>query len=81
MPQLFESKPILRADSEIEQLDAVFRLCGSPTPDAWPSVTALPLYATCKVRRDYPRQIAERFSRRVSVVVHPCVRSFVRSVS
>eukprot|EP00048_Salpingoeca_helianthica_P010785 m.154818 g.154818 ORF g.154818 m.154818 type:complete len:926 (+) comp15138_c7_seq1:56-2833(+) len=60
--ELFESRPILRTDTELEQLEAVFRLCGSPTPETWPGVAALPHYATCRVRKDYPRRIAEQFA-------------------
>ena len=39
-----DSKPLFRGDSEITQLMAIFRICGSPNQENWPSVTALKYY-------------------------------------
>ena len=59
--ELFQRRPLFQAQREDDQLDMISRLCGSPTPAAWPDVIHLPLFATLKQRKVYRRRLREEF--------------------
>jgi len=42
--ELLHGKPILPGKDELEQLDLIFKLCGSPTMENWPEAHGLPWY-------------------------------------
>lgn len=44
------------------QLELISRLCGTPTPAAWPSVIKLPLWHTLKPKKIHRRRVREEFS-------------------
>ena len=54
-------KPIFRADSEIDQLDAILRVCGTPTEQTWPGVTETLKFKEMMPKKRYARQLAEHF--------------------
>ncbi|KAF7494473.1 Cyclin-dependent kinase 13 [Sarcoptes scabiei] len=60
--ELFRGKPIFQANSELLQLDAISKYCGSPTPANWPSVINLPLWSSFRSKQNYPRVLREKFS-------------------
>ena len=65
--ELLRGAPILPGNTEIEQVDLIFALCGSPTIESWPSGPDLPLWDTfCNVDEDdssvKERTLRERFS-------------------
>lgn len=37
--ELFRGKPIFQANSELLQLEAISKVCGTPAPAYWPSVS------------------------------------------
>ncbi len=41
---MLSQKPLLRGDSEIDQIFKIFNLLGTPTEKEWPGVTYLPDY-------------------------------------
>ncbi|KFD49469.1 hypothetical protein M514_09654 [Trichuris suis] len=59
--ELFVKKPIFQGSSELQQLDLICRVCGSPDPEVWPNVASLPFYGTFKLKRTYPRVLREQF--------------------
>ncbi|CDW56806.1 Pkinase domain containing protein [Trichuris trichiura] len=59
--ELFVKKPIFQGSSELQQLDLICRVCGSPDPEVWPNVSSLPFYSTFKLKRMYPRVLREQF--------------------
>eukprot|EP00736_Rhodelphis_marinus_P000005 Rmarinus@m.23827 len=67
--ELLEGKPILRGRNEVEQLNEIFKLCGTPTDDdslySWPDFTrrsdALP-HAKNFEQADIARNLKNRFS-------------------
>ena len=59
--ELYNRRPIFRADNEIDQLDAISRVCGTPTPAAWPTVHQCRLFDTMQFKKVYPRQVKEHF--------------------
>ena len=65
--ELLRGAPILPGNTEIEQVDLIFALCGSPTVESWPSGPNLPLWDTfCNVDEDdtsvKERTLRDRFS-------------------
>ncbi|KAL1373837.1 hypothetical protein pipiens_001683 [Culex pipiens pipiens] len=59
--ELFLKKPLFQANQEPAQLEMISRLCGTPTPAAWPNVIKLPLFHTLKAKKTYRRKIREDF--------------------
>lgn len=46
-----------------EQLELIWKLVGTPTPESWPTVEQLPLYKQMQPKRAYPSTLKERFGR------------------
>lgn len=44
--ELFQRRPVFPFGSELEIINGIFQLCGSPTKNSWPEVKLLPGYAT-----------------------------------
>lgn len=59
--ELFMKKPLFQANAEMMQLEIISRLCGTPTPAVWPSVTKLPLFHTLKPKKLHRRRLREEF--------------------
>jgi len=57
--ELFQKKPMFRENAELNQLIAISKVCGSPTPAVWPNVINLPLYSTIRMNRTYRRRLRE----------------------
>lgn len=58
MGELFTRWPILRGDSEQEQLSEITKLCGSITPEVWPNVDKLLLYDLIKISKHHKRKVS-----------------------
>ena len=67
--QLYMKKPIFRAATEVQQLDLIFRMCGTPTPTTWPDVKHLRHYEQFRPKKEYVRRIQQDFK--------PYVRPFL----
>lgn len=62
--ELLLGKPILQGKSETEQLDLIFKLCGTPTEEDWPGIASLPWAKTIlPTKKAYPRRVQEVFRR------------------
>eukprot|EP00039_Didymoeca_costata_P010635 m.143759 g.143759 ORF g.143759 m.143759 type:complete len:803 (-) comp14905_c0_seq3:2834-5242(-) len=66
--ELFSKKPIFRAENELDQLDTIARVCGSPTKLIWPSVEECPLYGKMMLKRTYPRVLADHFRNKYPIM-------------
>lgn len=53
--QLLAKKPLFPGTTEAEQLDLIFRYCGTPTEETWPGVSRLPMYASLNKAHTYRR--------------------------
>ena len=60
--ECFVKKPIFRGDSELDQLEKISRVCGTPTPAVWPSVTECSLFGSFKFKQSYPRRLKSHFA-------------------
>lgn len=59
--ELFVKKPLFQGNSEMTQLEIISKLCGTPSPEVWPDVVNLPLFASYRPRRYYRRVLKETF--------------------
>jgi cyclin-dependent kinase 12/13 len=57
---LLNSKAVFPGKSEVEQLDLIYKICGTPTPENWPSVAELPLWNEFKPKEKSPRALREK---------------------
>lgn len=46
--ELFKRRPLFEYATELEIINAIFQLCGTPEYNMWPEVKKLPKYKTCK---------------------------------
>jgi len=63
LAELLHGKPILPGKSEIDQLELIFKLCGTPTKENWPESEKLLHAQKVKFKKIYPRRVREIFSR------------------
>ncbi|KAG6333772.1 hypothetical protein ID866_5320 [Astraeus odoratus] len=66
MLELFTKKPIFQGNDEIHQLDVIYRIFGTPTPERWPGITELPWYELVKPKEVLPDHFRELFQRWLS---------------
>jgi cyclin-dependent kinase 12/13 len=60
--ELFLKRPMFQANAEMAQLEVISKLCGTPTPGAWPNVINLPLWNTVRFKRTYRRILREEMT-------------------
>jgi serine/threonine-protein kinase BUR1 len=65
--EMFWRRPILPGTSDIDQLDKIWALCGTPNQHTWPNYDQLPGCEGVKQFQQYPR--------RVKVFYETCVSS------
>jgi CTD kinase subunit alpha len=63
MLELYTKKPIFQGNDEIHQLDVVYKIIGTPTPERWLSITDLPWYELVKPREVIPNRFRELFQK------------------
>lgn len=64
MAEMLKGKPILPGTTDVDQLDRIFRLCGSPTAESMPGWDALPgIEGGVKSFNAYPRRVKDEFGR------------------
>jgi len=52
--ELLNSRPLLPGKTELDQLDKIFKLFGTPNTGDWPSFTKLPFYKTVAPTKPIP---------------------------
>ncbi|KAF9457018.1 Pkinase-domain-containing protein [Collybia nuda] len=66
MLELFTKKPVFQGNDEIHQLDVVYKIIGTPTPERWASVMDLPWYELVKPKEIIPNKFRELFQKWMS---------------
>eukprot|EP01125_Pyxidicula_operculata_P002929 TRINITY_DN1288_c0_g1_i2.p1 TRINITY_DN1288_c0_g1~~TRINITY_DN1288_c0_g1_i2.p1 ORF type:complete len:514 (+),score=85.41 TRINITY_DN1288_c0_g1_i2:912-2453(+) len=59
--ELLMKQALFRGSTEIQQLELIFKLIGSPTDETWPEARTLPWYKTFKIKKNYPAKLKEKF--------------------
>jgi cyclin-dependent kinase 12/13 len=62
LAELFIKKPIFQAQTEIDQLEKISKICGSPKPTVWPDVCDLPLYEQAFQLKQYERRLRQEYA-------------------
>lgn len=60
LAELLLRKPLFPGRNEIDQLELIFKLCGTPTEATWPNVSKLPWYKF-KPKKVYKPRLREVF--------------------
>ncbi|KAJ8300150.1 hypothetical protein KUTeg_021669 [Tegillarca granosa] len=60
MAEMWTRTPIMQGNTEQHQIQLISHLCGSITPEVWPSVTQLELYNSVDLPQGHKRQVKER---------------------
>jgi len=55
--ELFTKKPVFQGNDEIHQLDVLYKILGTPTPNDWPGLNEMPWYELVKP----PQVLKNRF--------------------
>jgi CTD kinase subunit alpha len=63
MLELFTKKPVFQGNDEIHQLDVVYKIIGTPTPERWAGVLDLPWYELVKPKDAIPNHFRELFQK------------------
>ncbi|KAF9009031.1 Pkinase-domain-containing protein [Cyathus striatus] len=66
MLELFTKKPVFQGADEINQLEVVYKILGTPTPELWPTVVNLPWYELVKPSETIPNHFRELFRKWMS---------------
>jgi len=56
------SKTMFPGRTELEQLELIWKICGTPTMESWAAVSNQPLWKECKPKRESKRVLKEKFS-------------------
>ncbi|GAA5914013.1 uncharacterized protein JCM6883_007120 [Sporobolomyces salmoneus] len=59
--ELFARRPVFQGQDEIHQLEVIFKVTGTPSPENWPGVQDLPWYELVKPRTSLPSQLRSVF--------------------
>lgn len=63
MLELFTKKPVFQGNDEIHQLEVVYKIIGTPTPERWAGVLDLPWYELIKPKDAIPNHFRELFQK------------------
>ncbi|TFK75872.1 Pkinase-domain-containing protein [Pluteus cervinus] len=66
MLELFTKKPVFQGMDEINQLSAIYKLLGTPTPERWAGVLDLPWYELIKPQQTSHSRLREYFQKWMS---------------
>ncbi|CAM9708701.1 unnamed protein product [Sphacelaria rigidula] len=57
LAEIIIGKPLFPAKVELEQLDLILQVCGTPTPKIWPGYDELPSYNSMMPSKKYPGKL------------------------
>lgn len=61
LAELLAKRAIFPGKNEIDQLEQIYKLCGTPTEENWPDAAKLPWYKSFKLPKVYKRSLKETF--------------------
>lgn len=70
LAEMYKGKPILQGQSDIDQLDRIFTLCGTPTENTMPGWTRLPGCEGIRSFKYYPRLLERDYQEHGKDMVH-----------
>ncbi|KAG8957454.1 kinase subunit of RNA polymerase II carboxy-terminal domain kinase I [Tulasnella sp. 419] len=66
MLELYTKKPIFQGNDEIHQLDVIYKIMGTPTPEVWPSFSDMPWYELVKPTEFHKNHFRSAFTKYLS---------------
>lgn len=59
--ELAKRTPLFKGNTELEQIDNIFKLCGTPDEQSWPSVKKLPDWEKFQPKQKYKPSFEQHF--------------------
>ena len=59
--ELYTKKPIFKGEDELDQLEKISRICGTPNKLVWPTVSECPSFKVIGLKKVHPRIVKEHF--------------------
>jgi CTD kinase subunit alpha len=59
--EMYKKEAVFRAENEIDQLKAIYEICGTLTPEVWEDACELPWFFLIQFQEVLPRRLRERF--------------------
>jgi cyclin-dependent kinase 12/13 len=56
-----QQKTVFPGSSDLDQLELIFQICGTPTMESWADVSKLPMWKDFKPQKEYKRVLREKF--------------------
>lgn len=69
---MFFRKPILPGSSDLDQLDKIWHLCGSPSRESWPEYESLPGCEGIKPFGNHARRLRQTYESFVTLTFSSC---------
>ena len=69
MLELFCKKPVFQSNDEINQLEVIHSIMGTPNELDWPGVTNLPWYELVKPKEELPSRFRDLFAKCVGAMI------------
>jgi len=64
--EIFTTKPVFQGSDEINQLEVIYQVMGTPDETTWPGITELPWYELVRPRATLPTKFRTSFSKWLS---------------
>jgi len=69
MAELLLGRPIFPGETEVDQLELIFSIAGSPTKENWPDIENYKNWSTFKPKQAYPNILNEKFKKHSPLAV------------
>lgn len=79
LAELIEGRPLFQGQNHIDQIEVIFKMCGTPTHENWPSHTELPWFEMFKPSHMVDRCLREVGSAGSNAVPHATDCALLRS--
>ncbi|KDQ64538.1 hypothetical protein JAAARDRAFT_118159 [Jaapia argillacea MUCL 33604] len=66
MLELYTKKPVFQGNDDISQLDCIYKIFGTPTPERWPGMVEMPWYELVKPKEAIPNHFRTLFRKWLS---------------
>merc|ERR1719310_682003 len=68
LAEMFLLRPLFSASTEVGMLDVIFRMCGTPNPNNWESVTEIPTYNAVARWKQHKRVLLDEMKDKIDTL-------------
>jgi CTD kinase subunit alpha len=63
MLELFTKKPVFQGNDEMHQLEVLYKVLGTPSPNDWPGLSEMPWFELVKPRHEVKSRFRDLFQK------------------